>query len=82
MIEIPPCTQVLSQENSNDLLRAVANQLQLFIMRPHADNLYGLDIFQELVNQSMLNVDPSGIGAGQITYKFFVWWGIFKGIFF
>jgi len=51
-------------------------------MRPHPDNFNGLDIFQNLINKPMLNIDSSGICASQITYKLLVWRGSFKGIFF
>jgi hypothetical protein len=32
-------------------------------MCPHADNLHGLDIIQNLINQAMLDIDPAGIRA-------------------
>lgn len=32
----------------------------LLIVRPHPDNFNGLDIFQNLINQPVLNIEPSG----------------------
>jgi hypothetical protein len=39
----------------------------LFIMCPHTNYFYYLDIIQYLVNKAMLQIDSSGKGSGQIT---------------
>ena len=44
----------------------------LFIMGPHADDLDHLDIIQDLVDHSMLYIDPSRTGAGQIADRHLV----------
>jgi hypothetical protein len=36
-------------------------------MRPHSNNLHRMFFFQDLINQTMLNVDPPGIGTAQIA---------------
>jgi len=41
-------------------------------MGPHADDLYGFFIVEDLVNQPMLNINSSGTGAGQIADEFFM----------
>ena len=51
-------------------------------MRPHPDDFNGLKIFQNLINQPVLDIDPAGIGTGQVADKFFVGRGNFAGIFF
>jgi hypothetical protein len=36
-------------------------------MGPHADDFYRSQVIQSLVNQPMLDVDPPGAGACQVT---------------
>ncbi len=48
----------------------------LFIVRPHSDNFHRLDVVKNLVDQAVLYVDSSGIGAGEISHKLFIWRGI------
>ena len=43
-------------------------------MRPHADDLDDLFIFQNLVHQPVLDVDPAGIRSGEIAYKLLERW--------
>lgn len=40
-----------------------------------------VNIFQDLINQAILKIDPPGICAGQITHGFLIWGRIFEGIF-
>jgi hypothetical protein len=47
---------------------------------PHPDNFYGLDVFQYLVNQAVLDVDSSGISTGEIADELLIGWGIPVGI--
>jgi hypothetical protein len=42
--------------------------LDLLVVRPHADDLDSLFILQNLVHQSMLDVDPAGIGTSKIAH--------------
>jgi hypothetical protein len=42
----------------------------LFVMGPHSDDLDGLDVIQDLIDEAMLNVDSSGAGSGEITDRF------------
>ena len=53
----------------------------LLIVSPHAQNLYRSDIFQNLVDQSVLNIDPSGTGTSQITSELFIGRGSLVWIF-
>ena len=41
-------------------------------MRPHSNDLHNPFIFENLVDQSMLDIDPARICPSQITNKFFV----------
>ena len=59
-----------------------AHHPTLLIMCPHPDNFHGLDFIQNLINQSMLDIDSSGTCTVQVAQKFFVGWRIFVGIFF
>ena len=44
----------------------------LLVVRPHSDHLNHLGIVEHLVDESMLNVDPPGVGPRQIAHQFFV----------
>ena len=44
-------------------------------MTPHTQHFYSLLGFQHLIDEAMLNIDATGIGAGQITDQFFNKWG-------
>jgi hypothetical protein len=50
--------------------------LSLFIVRPHPDHFHRLDVIENLVDQAVLYVDSSGIGAGKISHEFLIWRGI------
>jgi hypothetical protein len=38
-------------------------------MRPHPDDLDGLDILKNLIDETVLYVDPSRICAGEVSRK-------------
>jgi hypothetical protein len=40
-------------------------------MRPGPDDLNGLDVIEDLINEAMLNVDPARISPGQVSDQFF-----------
>ncbi len=44
----------------------------LFVMRPHSNDLYGVDVIQDLVDQPMLDIDPPRAGASEVSYQFLV----------
>lgn len=73
---------VEAQWRNVNVARLPPSGWMLFVMSPHADHFNCLDIFDDLINQSVLNIDPTGICTRQVAYKFFVWWGIFEWIFF
>lgn len=53
----------------------------LFIMCPHSDYFDGLDVVENLVDETMLNIDPSGTRSRKVTDELFIgWWGLI-GIF-
>jgi len=47
--------------------------LRLFIMRPHPNDLHRFDIIQNLVNRPVLDRDPAGTCAGEISRQLLVW---------
>nr|DAN29230.1 MAG TPA: hypothetical protein [Caudoviricetes sp.] len=49
-------------------------------MRPHTDNLNGLLFFQNLIHQTMLNIEPPRICALQAAAQFLIRWRILKRI--
>jgi len=50
-----------------------AEKRLLFIMGPHTNNLNRLHIIQDLVDNSMLDIDPPRTSAGYITNQSLVW---------
>jgi len=44
----------------------------LFVMGPHANDFYGFGFFDDLVNDTVLDVYAAGIGAGKIADEFFI----------
>jgi len=54
----------------------------LFVMSPKPDDFDGFYFWQNLINEAMLDVDASGISAGQIAYQLFKRRGIPKGVVF
>ena len=58
----------MERSGKSVLLKAdVRAERILFIVRPHTDDFNRLNIIKDLVNQSILNIDPPGTSAGQIT---------------
>lgn len=58
----------MERSGKSFLLKAdVRPERLLFMVRPHADDFNRLDIIKDLVDQSMLDIDPPGASAGQIT---------------
>lgn len=49
-------------------------------MRPQPDDLDDFDVRQDLINKPMLDVDPAGIGTGQVADELFEGRRILKGI--
>ena len=41
-------------------------------MGPHSKNFHSLDVPQDLIDKTMLYVDPSGIGAAEFSYQFLI----------
>lgn len=46
----------------------------LVVMSPHADHLDGVFGLIDLIDQSVLDIDPTRIGSCQITNQFLVTW--------
>lgn len=53
----------------------------LFVMRPHADDLDDLFVFQNMVHQPMLDVDPAGTSSSEIAHKLLKRWRRLKWVF-
>lgn len=45
---------------------------KLFVVSPHADDFYGLDIVQNLIDESLLDVDSPRIGSCKISHQAFI----------
>lgn len=52
------------------------------VMRPHPNDLYRLDVIQNLVDQAMLYIDPTGACPGKVSNELFVNWRCLIGVFF
>jgi len=55
-------------------------QHRLFVMGPHSQDLDGLLLLQNLIYQSVLDIDAAGICAAQIAHQFFKWRRVLKGV--
>ena len=53
----------------------------LFIMGPHPDDLDGLCFLQDLVHETVLNGDATGISSRKVSDQFFKGWRGLKRIF-
>jgi hypothetical protein len=49
-------------------------------MGPHPDDLYGLNIFKDLINEAVLNIYAAGISAREISNEFLIRRGALEGI--
>jgi hypothetical protein len=49
-------------------------------MTPQAQYFYNSLLRKHLMDQPVLDVDPSGEGPTQITHEGFIGWGLLKGI--
>ncbi len=45
-----------------------------FVVCPHPYDLHNVAVFEHLINETMLDIDPPGICSSQITDEFFVPW--------
>jgi len=54
-------------------LKVFTRKEKSFVMRPHAQHLYGFYVIQNMINEPVLDVDTTGACTGQIAYKFFEW---------
>jgi hypothetical protein len=50
-------------------------------MGPHPDHFNDAVLFQHLIDKSMLDVDPAGIGACQVANQFFIGRWVLKRVF-
>ena len=39
----------------------------------HLDDLNGLDVIHDLINKTVLDIDPSRTGPGKFSDQFFIW---------
>ena len=49
-------------------------------MGPHSDDLYGFNIFKDLINEAVLNTYAAGISTREISEEFFIRRGALEGV--
>ena len=49
-------------------------------MSPHSDDLDGSDLFQDLIDETVLDIDSTQIGSGKVTDQLFKGWRGLKRI--
>ena len=59
---------------------AVRDILLLFIMCPHPDNFNGFGVFEDLIDEPVLNVNPTGISSLKISDQLLIGRRVLKGI--
>src|SRR2546421_35091 len=59
---------------------AVLRGNELFVVRPHPDNLDGPLLFPDLIDQPVLDVDPSREESSEVAGEFFVRWRRQEGV--
>jgi hypothetical protein len=52
----------------------------LFIVCPHPNNFYSLEVTKNLIHQAVLYIDASGIGAREVAHEFLKRWWILVGV--
>ena len=55
-------------------------QSQTFVVGPHTENFYGLFLFDDLIDQAVLSIDPPGVQAGEFAHQLFIGGRILKRI--
>jgi len=53
----------------------------LFVMSPHSEDLDGSYLFQDLIDETVLDIDPTRIGSGKVSDQLFKGWRGLKRIF-
>ena len=61
-----------NERKKNFWKEAFLSTERLLVVRPHSDYLNGLDIIEDLIDKTMLNVDSAGKCARQVSDQFFV----------
>jgi hypothetical protein len=49
-------------------------------MGPHSDDLYGFNIFKDLINEAVLNIYAAAISAREISEELFMRRGALEGV--
>jgi len=49
-------------------------------MSPKSDNFDRFNVFENLINEAVLNIDAAGIGASQVPDKFLERWWVLKRV--
>ena len=71
------CSSAAGHENH---LQKIVRQCFLFVMGPHPENFYRLDVLYDLINKAMFDIDPSGIGSLEFSNQPFIGWRILKWV--
>ena len=58
--------------NKQALERGRQERDGLFVMPPETDDFDGPNVFQDLIDEPVLNVDPTGVRTGEVADEFFI----------
>lgn len=50
-------------------------------MSPHSDDFHNFVFFNYFINESVLDINSAGTGAGKVANEFLKWWWSLKRIF-
>ena len=53
---------------------------ELFVVSPHPDDFYRLNVIHDLTDKSVLDIDPAGTCSRQVAHQSFIWWRRLVGI--
>ena len=53
---------------------------QLFVVSPHTDDLHGVLFFEDLIDESVLDIDPAGVSSSKVANEFLEWWWVLKRV--
>lgn len=68
----PVITGYADGETGTREMDSIVRRNHSLVMRPHPENFHRLDVFHDLINKTVLDVDPSGIGAPEFSYQFLI----------
>ena len=72
--------------NVADQRRAPARTLDLscspslLVVCPHPEDLYRLDVIEDLIDKAMLNIQSAGARSCEVPDELLVWWWVLIGV--